>query len=73
MPYLHCPRCHRTAWVRERVTAEMACRHCGTALDALTGSDARFLAGAVRQRLARDARRTGGPPRFIRDSERLPD
>jgi ribosomal protein S27E len=73
MPYLHCPRCHRTAWVRDRVAAEIPCRHCGATLGALTGSDARFLAGAVRERLARDARRSAGPPRFIRDSQRLRD
>jgi ribosomal protein S27E len=73
MPYLHCRHCHRTAWVRERFAAEIACRHCGTTLDALTGGDARFLAGAVRERLARDARRSAGPPRFIRDPQRLPD
>jgi ribosomal protein S27E len=73
MPYLHCTRCHRTAWVRERVAADIACRHCGTTLDALAGTDARLLATAVRERLARDARRNAGPPRFIRDPQRLPD
>ena len=73
MPYLHCPRCHRTAWVRARAEGRIACGHCGTTLDATTGGDARFLAGALRERLARDARRSDAPPRFVRDPQRLAD
>jgi ribosomal protein S27E len=73
MPYLHCPRCYRTAWVRARVDGQIACRRCGTTLDVMAGGDARFLAAAVRERLARDARRSDAPPRFIRDTQRLPD
>jgi hypothetical protein len=33
----------------------------------MQGSDARFLAGAVRERLARDARLDVGRTRFVRD------
>ena len=73
MPYLHCPSCRRTAWVRARSEGQIACRHCGTTLDPTAGGDARFLAGAVRERLAREARRKTGPPRFIRDPQQLPD
>ena len=73
MPYLHCPRCHRTAWLRTPAEGQLACRHCGSTLDPMAGGDARFLTGAVRERFARDARRSGGPPRFVRDRPRLPD
>ena len=73
MPYLHCPRCHRTAWLRVEAAQHITCRHCGTTLDPPAGSDTRFLTGAVRERFARDARRGAGPPRFIRDPQRLPD
>jgi len=65
MPYLHCPRCHRTAWLRAHSDRDLECRHCGTKLAA--GGDARFLTGAVRERFARDARLTAGRKRFVRD------
>lgn len=67
MPYLHCPRCHRTAWVRAEADRGVSCRHCGTKLGPLAGEEARFLAGAVRERFARDARLTAGRRRFVRD------
>jgi transcription initiation factor IIE alpha subunit len=73
LPYLHCPRCHRTAWLRANIDREVACRHCGTSLDAMASSDARYLAGAVRERFARDARLNAGRKRFIRDPRRLAD
>jgi hypothetical protein len=72
MPYLNCPRCHRTAWLRTPPDRAVACRHCGTELDPMPGSDVRFLTRAVRERFARD-RRKGGPPRFIREPRQLPD
>jgi hypothetical protein len=43
------------------------CRHCGTTLNPMAGSEARFLTGAVRERFARDARLTAGHKRFVRD------
>ena len=67
MPYLHCPRCHRTAWLRADAREQLTCRHCGSTLDPMAGSDARFLTGAVRERFARDARLTAGHKRFVRD------
>jgi hypothetical protein len=73
LPYLHCPRCHRTAWVRAYTDGELGCRHCRTALRPMSVSDARLLTAAVRERFARDARRNAGRPRFIRDPERLTD
>jgi ribosomal protein S27E len=66
LPYLDCPRCHRTAWLRTESTQEISCRHCGTKLSPMAGSDARFLTGAVRERFARDARLTAGSKRFVR-------
>ncbi len=72
MPYLHCPRCHRTAWMRSRKTEEaIACRHCGTTLTAVTVDETAFLTGAVRERFARDARRNAGRTRFVREAPRL--
>jgi hypothetical protein len=73
MPYLHCPRCHRTAWLRTPGERETACRHCGTTLDPMAGSDVRFITSAVRERFARDARRNSGPSRFVREPRRLAD
>jgi ribosomal protein S27E len=73
LPYLHCPRCHRTAWVRAHQEADVPCRHCGTALAPMSGSDVRLLTVAVRERFARDARLNAGRPRFIRDPQQLPD
>ena len=67
MPYLNCPRCHRTAWVRASREQEMECRHCGAPLDPATGSEIRLLSGAVRERFARDAQLTAGHKRFVRD------
>ena len=67
MPYLHCPRCQRTAWVRSEAERGISCRHCGSKLSSLTGGEARFLAGAVRERFARDARLNAGRKRFIRE------
>ena len=53
--------------MRATPEAAITCRHCGTSLHPLGGSDARFLAGAVRERFARDARLTAGRKRFVRD------
>jgi ribosomal protein S27E len=73
MPYLHCPRCHRTAWVRAGFDGEVECRQCGKALALLPGSEASYLAGAVRARFAREARLDAGRSRFVRDPQRLHD
>ena len=67
MPYLHCPRCHRTAWLRATTDQEIECRHCGTTLNPTSASDVRLLTGAVRERFARDARLNVGRKRFVRD------
>ncbi len=67
MPYLHCPRCHRTAWTRAESEREISCRHCGTVLSPMAGSELRLLTGAVRERFARDARLNAGRKRFVRD------
>lgn len=53
--------------MRATPDAAITCRHCGTSLNPLAGSDARFLASAVRERFARDARLTAGRKRFVRD------
>jgi ribosomal protein L37AE/L43A len=68
MPYLECPRCRRTAWLRAATERALECRHCGAPLGSLAGNDLRFLTGAVRERFARDARLNPGRPRFVRDS-----
>jgi hypothetical protein len=73
MPYLHCPHCHRTAWVRAGFDGEVQCRQCDTPLALMPGSEARYLAGAVRARFARDARFETAQPRFVRDQQRLHD
>ena len=67
MPYLHCPRCRLTAAPREESKSQIACRHCGTALDPTKDNEIRFLAGAVRERFARDTHATAGKQRFVRD------
>ena len=71
MPYLHCPRCQRTAWVRALKDDAITCRHCGTTLSSITVNETAFLTGAVRERFARDARRDGGRMRFVREAPRL--
>jgi hypothetical protein len=68
MPYLHCPHCHRTAWLRAATTEATTCRGCGGPLDDLA-RDVQILTLAVRDRFARDAARTGGMRRFVRDGE----
>jgi ribosomal protein L37AE/L43A len=67
LPYLHCPRCHRTAWLRADTEDELACRHCGTTLNGVTRAELDALTGAVRARFARDARLNAGRKRFIRE------
>jgi ribosomal protein S27E len=62
MPYLHCPQCHRTAWVRAQHTQPVECRRCGRALDLAAAGDVGYLTTAVRERLRRDAR-SGGAAR----------
>ena len=71
MPYLHCPRCHRTAWTRRIAGEGVECRGCGTRLSTLNDGDARLLANAVRERFARDAQRDADRIRFVRDPQRL--
>jgi ribosomal protein S27E len=73
MPYLHCPRCHRTAWVRSGRDGKVECRQCGTTLSLMPGSEAQYLAGAVRARFAREARDGTERARFIRDPQQLRD
>lgn len=65
MPYLQCPRCHRTAWLRPESAEPIDCRHCGRPLEA-SPADLRLLTAAVRARLARDARAGAGMKRFLR-------
>jgi hypothetical protein len=67
VPYLQCPRCHRTAWVQASGDDAVACRHCGTTLTALSRRELAALTGAVRERFARDARRDVGRKRFVRE------
>ena len=67
MPYLHCPQCHRTAWVRaERSTAPVECRRCGRTLDLASAGDVDYLTTAVRERFQRDARTAAAARRFVR-------
>jgi ribosomal protein S27E len=67
VPYLHCPRCHRSAWTQATADYDVACRHCGTTLTAVSRAQLNALTGAVRERFARDARLNVGRPRFIRE------
>ena len=67
MPYLHCPHCHRTAWVRSIPATPPTCRGCGELLSDGIG-DVQLLTAAVRDRFARDAMRTADMRRFVRDS-----
>jgi hypothetical protein len=53
--------------VRTDAQREVSCRHCGSTLNSLASSEARYLAGAVRERFARDARLNAGRKRFVRD------
>jgi ribosomal protein L37AE/L43A len=73
MPYLHCPDCHRTAWVRAGSAQQIACRHCGAAVNPMSVNEDRRLVGAVRERFARDARLNAGRRRFIRDPRQTSD
>jgi len=66
MPYLHCPRCHRTAWVRAESAKPLDCRRCGHELDLSTAGDVRYLTSAVREHLAREARMDATARRFVR-------
>ena len=56
MPYLHCPQCHRTAWVRAGRSGPVECRRCGRDLDVASAGDVDHLTTAVRERFRRDAR-----------------
>jgi len=67
LPYLHCPRCHRTAWLQAAAEDELACRHCGTTLNSVSRAELNALTGAVRERFARDARLNAGRKRFVRE------
>ena len=66
MPYLHCPQCHRTAWVRTTREEPVECRHCGRELDLAPAGDVGYLTAAVRERFARDARNGASAKRFVR-------
>ena len=70
MPYLHCPECRRSAWVRaERSNAPVECRGCGRALELATAGDVGYLTTAVRERFQRDARSAATARRFVRQAE----
>jgi ribosomal protein S27E len=66
MPYLHCPGCHRTAWVRATSTGPIECRHCGRELELTPAGDVGYLTSAVREQFARDARASATMKRFVR-------
>ena len=66
MPYLHCPHCHRTAWLLTTAEAGARCRHCDAALTPMPDGQARYLVSAVRERFARDAQLELTRRRFIR-------
>ena len=66
MPYLHCPECHRTAWVRAERTHPVECRRCGRDLDLALAGDVDYLTSAVRERFQRDARSAADARRFVR-------
>jgi ribosomal protein S27E len=68
MPYLHCPRCRRTAWLHSTAAPGMRCQNCDSVMSPMPSGEARFLAAAVRERFARDAQLDAGRPRFVRDS-----
>ena len=67
MPYLHCPHCRHTAWLRSESEPALACRHCGMSLEHVVADEDRYLARAVRERFARDMRLTTGIRRFVRE------
>ena len=46
MPHMHCPHCHRNAWLSAAPRAAVECRHCGTELEPVSAWDARFISGA---------------------------
>jgi hypothetical protein len=66
MPYLHCPRCRRNAWLDAMAEPGRRCRHCHAAMTPMPDGQARFLVTAVRERFARDARLEPGRRRFVR-------
>ena len=66
MPYLHCPRCRRTAQLDAGAEPGMRCRHCDTALAPMPEREERRLVAAVRERFARDAQLASGLRRFVR-------
>ena len=65
MPHMHCPHCHRNAWLSAAPRAAVECRHCGTELEPVSAWDARFITG-----VAREAR--AGRGRFARDTAARP-
>ena len=67
MPYLHCPQCRRTAWVRDdQRRAPSSAATAAATLDLAHAGDVRFLTAAVRERFARDARAGASVKRFVR-------
>jgi hypothetical protein len=66
--YLHCPSCHRTAWLGPAAEPRMACRDCGTTLGAVLSGEAPFLSVAVRELHARDAVYATQGRRFVREA-----
>jgi hypothetical protein len=62
-PPAECPHCQRASWLRGDPEREAVCERCGSALAPFS----RRLAARLRLRLARDARRDAGRPRFVRE------
>jgi ribosomal protein S27E len=61
VPHMHCPHCHRNAWLSMAPRAAVECRHCGTELEQVSAWDARLITGAAREMRA-------GRGRFTRDA-----
>jgi hypothetical protein len=69
MAYLHCPSCHRSAWLGDAAPHGARCRRCDAALTAVVGAAADpLLTAAVRARFGRDMRLDAGRGRFVRGS-----
>ena len=66
MPYLHCSRCRRTAWLDAAAEPGVRCRQCDAELTPMPDRQERLLVAAVRERFARDARLAAGRRRFVR-------
>jgi ribosomal protein S27E len=58
---MHCPHCHRNAWLSASPRVAVECRHCGTELEPVSAWDARFISSVAREMRA-------GRGRFTRDA-----